>query len=258
MFDHLTLKQPIVLSVNILSTTDPYDILLQNKSLKLTELYDCVEAARHIASNSLTSLEPLETMTFKIGLNEEFLYFLKLQLIVNDASMTYYQTRSETLFEMFKSTDRQVRMLIETINAYFLLKSITSRKEKHSTLVQTSIHCLKGFIESYLQEDFEKEPLKTSKETLTNELESFLTKCKLSSNFEVEQCKYCQEKIDGSLLCPNNHQLARCSITKLQLPLEPGNSCSNCHCCVMDVSTLKEIIQKEDFYCLFCDQQFKI
>lgn len=256
MFDHLVLKQPLCLSVNILSSTDPYDMLLKNESFKLTDMHDCVEAVRHIATNSLTTLAPLESMKFTVEFSEEFLYYLKIQLLSYDASMTYYQTRSESLFEMFKTKDQQTRLLIETINAYFLLNSIISRKEKHSKLVVTSSICLKKFIEEYLQVEFEKDPFKTAKESLTNELKALLKKCKTLRDEETnEQCNFCQGKLNGGRICNNNHSTVRCSITKLQLPLSSKTICSNCQCCINDLTILKEITKKTEFFCIFCDRR---
>lgn len=256
MFDHLVLKQPLCLSVNILSTTDPYNMLLKNPTFKLTGLYDCVEAVRHIAINNLETLAPLEAMSYKIGFSEEFLYFLKIQLIANEASMTFYQTRSESFFEMFKTNAEQMRMLIETINAYFLIRSIALRKEKHSNLTQTSIRCLKAFIESYIQVEFVKEPLKTAKEALTNELEGLFVNWENSSHIEAEKCNICQEELNEGLVCRNNHEIVRCVITKLQLPLCANNFCSNCQCSIHDLLTLKTITEREEFFCPFCDCQF--
>lgn len=249
------MKQPMTISINMLtSTNDPHKILLANPDRKLTKYQDCVEAVRYTGTLKLDSLSVLE-VDYDIGLTEEFLYHLKLQLIIIGAKLVYYQMRSDTLYDMFKDSERSVKKLIEVINAYFLLEIIL-KKNVLSSRCKTSMCGLRNYLNSYLNETITKEPFQTAQTTIRNDLTSMLEKCK-TVQFEPEKCFYCQENIESEQLnCPQNHQFHRCIITKLQVPITSRNYCQNCNCCVVDLETLKEITGKDENLCMFCDRYF--
>lgn len=199
MFDHLELKQPLCVSVNLHPFNDPYQMLLENESLKLTDYYDCVEAVRFIGSKKVDSLSPLESMNYRISMSEEFLYYLKIQLLSVRAKVVYYQSRSDTNFSVFLETEKDIKMLIEVMNVNFLLKFIISKKKKFSEQAQLSIRCMCNFIRNCLN-CIHKEPYKTAQEILKIELEVLLAKCQPLTNVAPEICSYCEGTIDKEKL----------------------------------------------------------
>lgn len=258
MFDHLELKQPLCVSVNTLPFNNPYQMLLENESLQLTDYYDCVEAVRYIGSSNIQTLTPLESMDYRIAMSEEFLYYLKIQLLTVKSKSVYYQSRSATNFTRLQQTEKSIKKLIEVMNAHFLLKFIVAKKKKLSEKAQLSIRCICNFIRLYMLEEVEKEPFKAAQEILKSGLEALMNKCKISTTIEPEVCSYCDGIIDkGNLTCEHGHQLNRCVITKLQLPITTNSICSICDCCVMDRDTLKSVTGKNSqFLCPYCDRQF--
>lgn len=258
VFDHLELKQPICVSVNMLPFNCPYQMLLENESLQLTDYYDCVEVVRYTGSIKCDSLEPLETMKYRIAMSEEFLYYLKLQLLTVNSKVLYYKSRSEKNYLKQLQTTKPIKKLIEVINAYFLLKFIASKRKKLSEQAQLSIRCLCNFIRDYISEKFEIELFKTTQDILKSDFEAQLAKCKISTSLDSEICSYCDAIINKDhLVCEAGHQLNRCVLTKLQIPITINNACSNCYCCVLDLDTLKKVTGKSSsFLCPFCDQKF--
>ena len=248
--DHLTIKQPLCLSLNLFSLNSPYKILINNDSLKLTEFFDCVEAVRFIGSKRLETLQVLEAMDYEIALNAEFIYYLKVQLIVIDAKQIYYQTRSDSILELMRETELSIRQIIEVINAFIILKST-------KTTHKTAVRCLANFIRNYINEEILKEPFKTAQLTFKSELQELLINLPETIIGSAEVCLYCAENIDtDKLTCSENHQMARCAITKLLLPLSAKSFCSICNCSVMNLATLREITGNSDILCPYCDGRF--
>lgn len=235
-------------------------MLLKNESLQLTDFYDCVEAVRIVGSTQPETLVLLESMKNTVALSEEYLYYLKIQLIAIDAKLTFYQTRSDLSFETKMETRTSMQKLIEVINISFLLKDIASKKMKLSEQAELSTRCFSYFIRNFLDEKFTKEPLITAQEKLRSDLEQLVEKCKISSSLEPEICLYCLDVIqDGKLFCELNHKLARCVITKLQIPIGTNNFCLNCNCGIIDLDTIKSVTgRSQNLLCPFCDQSFVI
>lgn len=257
MFDHLVLKQPNLISVNVFSLHDPHDILIENKSLQLTDYFDCMEAARYIGTTEIESLDKLESMKFEIKLSREFQYYLKIQLIVVNASkIVHYQQRSDLVFRQLQTKKTWLRRTIDVINGSALINSILSRKDKLSNAAGQSIHCLAKMIRSFLDDETANDPFTTFQATLKAELESLLAKCAaLKAKKSQELCLYCGDKIAvDKLTCKDNHEVSRCAITQLQNTFIANNICSECERCVTSLEILKEVTGKDEQLCPYCDR----
>lgn len=254
--DHLTLKQPLHVTVNLFSGTDPYKMLMENESLRLTEFQDCVEAVRFVGTSKLETMSPLSAMDYEIGLTDDFAYYLKIQLLVTNAKLVFYKTRSETIFEVTEDTQSSIKKIIEVIYAYKILKRLSPTK-KLSKISQLSIRCLSNFINCYINEEMIKQPFLLAQQTFEKDLIEVLiavNKSESLKGLKNELCYYCEESIDADkLTCSLNHQPVRCSITKLQLPAIVTSCCPRCNCNVMDLITLKEVTESDEQLCLYCD-----
>jgi hypothetical protein len=255
--DHLTLKQPIHISINQFSPNDPYKLLLENESLRLTDYHDCVELVRFVGSSNMESMVSLTAMNYDIGLTADFAYYLKIQLLVTKAKLTFYKTRSETVYEVTNERKQSIEKIIEVISAYCLLKNFVPKKNQ-SNLSQLSIRCLSNFIAGYVAEDIQSPPFNQAHAAFKEDLVSVLNKAKARAGFKgVEMCYYCDSSIEpDNLTCTANHQPPRCPITKLQLTAATSNRCSRCDCSVIDRVTLKEVTGKDDSTCIYCDGHF--
>lgn len=259
MYDHLVLKQPKLFSINVFSKNAPDVILMKNRSLQLTDFVDCMEAVRYIGILEIESLKKLESMSYKTELSRDFLYYLKLQLIVVKAKLVYYRIRSDTLHDRCKNSKTWLKKTIEVINSFFLIKSMLARKKKLSDASAQSICCLATTIQNFLNDETAKGQFITIQKTLRNELENLLTTYKGLKNLkDQETCLYCDETIEASqLMCKQNHEVSRCVITKLQIPIGMSNVCTDCNCGFIDQESLQEITEKEEQLCPFCDRFIK-
>lgn len=249
------MKQPITISVSLMtSMNDPYQILLENPSKRLTNFFDCVEAVRYLGVVKTDSLSALETECDP-ALTDEYIYHLKLKLIVISAKLSYYQRRSSRYFEVLKEQESSIMKVVDLIRALLLLQRMASREEL-SDRVQLSMHCLKNFIEITLKEENAQEPLKSAKEVIESSLKALIAKRKTPSPITPEVCFCCQEKIDKDrLTCPQDHQQNRCIITKLQIPILMNNRCEYCFCCTIDQQTLQELTEDVEQLCPYCDHR---
>lgn len=256
MFDHLVLKQPSIVSIGILSKNNPYQLLLENKSLRLTGMEDCVEVARFQGSFKLESLKDLEDMDYDIGLDEKFLYYLKIQLVVIGAKLIHYQTRSDSIYENLVNAMKAMRTTIAVIQAYFLLNSLVSQAIEQSVETQTSMRCLANRIRDFTLDDTLKEPFKSAQKGILPELAALLQKFEISPTIPPEICLYCDATIDKTkLMCDDKHHVNRCVITNLQVPVSVSHCCLNCNLPMADRNVLKEVTGKEEQFCAFCDRQ---
>lgn len=256
-FDHLVLKQPLCISINLFSKVDPSKILLNNATLKLTNFFDCVEAVRYVGSSKLESLESLEKMKLEVELSEKFLYYLKLQLIVLQAKVVYYRTRSAGAFAVVSEEYIAIKDLIEVVKTFLLLKSLVTLK-KSGEEIHRSMRCLVCILKDFLVKQITKEPFKTAQETFKADINALAVKCQLPNNLKAEKCLYCDEYIEtNKLVCNANHTISRCVITKLQLPVGLNNFCQNCNVSVMERKVLEKIIGKDEPLCPFCDRQLE-
>lgn len=249
------MKQPITISVNMLtSKNDPYQLLTDNPSRKLTNYYDCIEAVRYLGANKLDSLTALDT-NFDILLVEEYLYHLKLQLIIIDSKMIYYQKRSNSYYDVLREQELTIKKIITVVSAVSHLENLKLRKGKLTDQSQLSIRCLMNFIKMCLNEEDVQKSLKSAQDNIQRKFQILTKNCKISNFIKPETCIHCQEEISKeSLMCKLNHPVNRCVITKLQIPVSMDNRCMNCNCCTMDLKTLQELTENIVQLCLYCDR----
>ncbi|KAG5678507.1 hypothetical protein PVAND_008174 [Polypedilum vanderplanki] len=88
-FDHLTNKQPAQISVNLFTKYDPFQILMDNQSLKLTDYSDCMVAVRFIGASKLETLGH-RRLLLKIIANTKF-------------EMETFKSAAETLKTQFQA-----------------------------------------------------------------------------------------------------------------------------------------------------------
>lgn len=235
----------------LLTKNDPYKILFTNPTRKLTNYYDCIEAVRMCEPVKLAILQ----VKFNVALTEEFLYELKLHLIVVNAKLIYYQTRSDVIYETLVEEEIWLKKTVDLVCDYSLLKDL-SKREKLSNDCQLTMRCLVSSIKIYLSQEITKEVFKTFKETFRSELEGSLTSCEIPADLEPEICTYCQEIIaKDSLTCSEDHKTNRCIISKRQIPFSVNNFCSNCKTCAIDLKILKDVTGNYPL-CPYCDQPF--
>lgn len=251
------MKQPSCLYINYFSKNDPYEILIKNSSHQLTDYSDCLELIRYLGSVNVETLKPLEDMKYQVELSGKFLYYLKLQHLVEFSKQTYYSRRSECISEVFAEKSIMVLKTIKVIRSFFLLKVLISKQEKEKLpeIVLKSAKLLRTSLKLYLEDSFTAEPFKDAQSIFKEEFLNLIESSKFLEQLPKEMCSFCLEEIENDkLVCKSNHQMRRCIITKLQLSLTSNNVCK-CENGFTELETLKlvTINNKQFMLCPICD-----
>ncbi|KAG5678504.1 hypothetical protein PVAND_008171 [Polypedilum vanderplanki] len=262
-FDHLTNKQPAQISVNLFTKYDPFQILMDNQSLKLTDYSDCVVAVRFIGASKLETLGVLENMNYRIQLSDEFIYYLKLQLLVINIKYSFYKMRSNSISEMITRTKESILEILSVMHFFKLLQYLLSVKDlsqKQFVVIRSSSIAIKN----YCNTKFEMETFKSAAETLRTQFQALLKICDTKvekANLPPEVCHCCDENIaPNSLICSQNHKLKRCIVTNLILQIDSNSFCRQCRENVVQLETFSTIFgnsfENSRFYlCPFCDSK---
>ncbi|XP_070489765.1 uncharacterized protein [Chironomus tepperi] len=262
-YDHLINKQPNHISINLFVKHDPVQIILNNPTLRMTDYIDCIEAIRFIGSNKLETLGVLEQMDYDIAMNYKFLYYLKIQLLLINIKLIYYQMKSRNIFDIIDQSKESIGELIRVINTELLLNAMFKSKtltDAHYTVIRS----LKKLIIKYCNSVQDKEPFNTALETLKPQLFETLNICneKLKGKkVQPEMCSFCFEEIgDDQLECSSSHKLKRCVTTNLPVSLDCTNFCKQCRESVTSLEILSLIIEHplkfDIFLCPLCDLKF--
>ena len=203
-------------------------------------------------------------MPFTIDINNQFVYYLKLQLLVLNAQFTYYKTRSNLKVESIKETMDALRLTIEVIKAHQLLVELINlyhQASKTQDIVLESATALRNFIKYYHTLRFapDQADSKRIQLALWPKLEQLVNHSKFLEKTNLPNCEYCDGVIEkGKFFCKQNHQFARCCVTKLQLPLLHKNFCKQCQSQVQCEDILTEVVgfHHEFVMCPFCDIRF--
>ncbi|CAO1356997.1 unnamed protein product [Diamesa serratosioi] len=201
-YDHLVMKQPSCLYINLFTKNDPYTMLIQNANHQLTDYSDCLELIRYLGSINVETLKPLEEMKFQVELNGKFLYYLKLQQLVENSKQTYYSRRSEFISDVFAERSVMVLKTIKVIRTFFLLKVLVSKQEKEKLpeIVMKSAKLLRISLRIYLEDTFTAEPFKEAQSMFKEEFVNLIESSKLLEELPKEICSFCMEEIENDSL----------------------------------------------------------
>lgn len=236
---------------------------MNNPTLRMTDYIDCIEAIRFIGSNKLETLGVLEQMDYDIGITYKFLYYLKIQLLLINIKLIYYQMKSRNIFDIIDQSKASIGELIRVISTQLLLNVIlksTKLTEVHYTVIRS----LKKLITKYVNSVQDNEPFNTALKILKPQLLESLKICneKLKAKkIQPEMCSFCFEEISDDLLeCKSNHKLKRCVMTNLPVSLDCTNFCKQCRESVTSLEVLTLIIEDplkfDIFLCPLCDMKF--
>ncbi|KAL7050453.1 hypothetical protein ACKWTF_004087 [Chironomus riparius] len=262
-YDHLINKQPNHISINLFTKHDPVQIILNNPTLRMTDYIDCIEAIRFIGSNKLETLGVLEQMDYDIAITYKFLYYLKIQLLLINIKLIYYQMKSRNIFDIIDQSKVSIGELIRVINTQLLL-NVMFKSKTMTDVHYRVIKSLKKLIIKYCNSVQDKEPFNTALETLKPQLNETLKVCneKLKGKkVPAELCCFCFEELnDNQLECSSGHKLKRCATTNLPVSLDCTNFCKQCRESFTSLEILSLIIEDPSkfdiFLCPLCDLKF--
>jgi hypothetical protein len=236
------------------------EFLINNPSQRLTDYADLVETLRFTGSHNLEAIEEIAQMPHTLELNEKFFYYLQLQYISLNAKSIYYKTRSSTLCEIVEETIELLTDLLKTISSYFLLEHLLSVKSD-SPLYYGTLRSLENQIQHYCNKTIDRDPFKKTSVIFMPKLQNLLKQSKaIVKNVSLEVCTICFNSInEDQLECSQHHNLNRCLITNLLIPLECENYCGQCKTSVTWKKNFIELFHSETskfFFCPFCDSKF--
>lgn len=242
--------------MNLWPLNNPYEIIKNNRSGLLTDFADCVEAVRLQGTTSAESLEQLEDMNYEIQLDEAFVYYLKVQLLLVNTKMFYYIIRSQTILDIFKNSQRLMMELIKVVKSYLQLEKLL-KADVNEELNIAAIRAMKKFLIGYSRKIITTMPFKEASVAFKPIILDLVEKCK-SINIQAspEKCQICEELIyDEEETCSKDHQMKRCAITNLLIALDSKDYCSQCLVSVTSFENLKFLFENSNhcFVCPFCD-----
>lgn len=242
--------------INIFSDKNPHGLLLYNSSYSLNNYVDCCEAVRLLGMINLDSMVSLEQMDYEIEMSNAFAYYLKVQLMIVNTKVSYYGTKSQNILGIFMHSQENLMILIKVINIFQLLNRLLAVKNPNE-MVLTSMRAMKNYLSNSIQKSIEAQPFKLAIETLKPKIQKVIETCqKIKAQPAPEICEFCEELIEeNELVCSQNHEMKRCSITNLLIDLNCKNFCTQCLVSVTTLDILTNLFANStDYYfCPFCD-----
>lgn len=259
----MALREPGHIAVcHQLGGQNSLDLLLNNSTYKLAHMHDLCEAVRNAQlRNEKIFQNYLSTYPTEVALTDEYLYTLKVRLIVTSARSTGLRQKNRMIESGNLLGEYNIlKKFIFAIHSYTLLMRFNNKTiaKKLSAFQKLSAKChraaLQDFINLSIFDEYEK--IRTEFIQLIEKL--LIATDKFDDDKIIETCAYCDASIDRSTgFCNDQHELPRCCISLVQIPLNGQFQCSHCQLFALDDTIkLKQIMttQNDDVpMCPLCD-----
>lgn len=236
------------------------EILLNNPTHSLSGAQDLAEAIRNTQlRNDKIFKDYLDTYPGAIVCTDEYVYALKVRLIVTSARSTYLRqknrmTESGNLLGEYNI----LKKFISAIQSYSILLRLNKNTKKLTQFQIISAQCHRTSLLEFMNLSIfdEYEAIKVQFHPL---IEALLSASEGLDRRGVEKCAYCDEPIDRIKgICAQEHDLPRCCISMTQIPMMNQLQCVHCQSVALDdVGKLKQIIPSlnidESINCPICD-----
>lgn len=262
-YDHLVLRDPAHIAVcHHLGGLRSLEMLLNNHTYSLSGMHDLAEAVRSAQLRSDKLFHSyLNTLPSEIVCTSEYLYSLKVRLIVTSARSTYLRLKNRIMDSSNLLGEYDIlKKFIFAVRSYQALtyfNQLSDLKPFQILSAQCHRRSLREFVDMSIFEEYEiiKMQFHPAIELLLNETHTFDERL-------LEQCVYCNQPIEhGKEVCSENHELPRCCISMVQLPLMNERECTRCQIFALDdIEMLKlalpddvQIVDDDDLICPLCD-----
>lgn len=232
--------------------------------MKLTKLSDILEVVRYLSAkdhNLLQSYERSLDLTSEIGFSPKFNYHLKLSLILTGARYTYLRLRSNAEAEVTSNRIARLSQLLQIIRSFDILSSLT-KKSKPNSFEKNSGRCLRLTLLEYIKSKPVTDEFQKIYDVLMPEMMILVQNSAKFGSRDIELCQVCDKSLDcESLVCEEGHISARCSITRVQLPMLMSRVCPQCKKCAWnDLDDLRMVVGEKDdlLLCPTCDISFEV
>lgn len=242
-YDHLVLREPAIITVcHQLGGLEAFERLSNNPTKSLSKYHDLAEAVRCAQlKNDKLFRNYLKNAPAEIVCDNDYLYSLKIRLIITSARSTYLKQKSRITESANLLGEYDIaKRFIFAIRSYQTLSLFLKKKKKLNDLQIISAQChrvyLKDFVELSIFDEYEAVKVK-----FHPAIETILAETSCFDGRILEKCTYCEESIDvGKSVCNNEHEFPRCCITQLQIPMMTQRQCLRCHLfAIDDMETLK-------------------
>lgn len=261
--DHLRTRQPLNVTLCRLASSNPIEQLLSSPRKSLSNSNDYAELLRYLGAKDpklLQSYEQSIDLSQNIGFTKDFIFLIKLSVIIAGSRYTYFRLRSKAEADVsLKRMDRLCQIL-EIVRAFNILSCLNQKKEC-TPLEKLAGRCLRLSILQYVATKPATEQFLKMYDVFTPELMVLVQNSEKFALGEVEKCAVCDKSLEmDSLSCKDGHSGIRCSITKVQIDNLTPRTCLQCQRCIWnDTGELKKIVgdKEELLLCPLCDTSFE-
>lgn len=239
--------------------------MLANESLNLTHAYDLAELVRCTQEKGDDVYqEYLSKTPDDICVTDAYLYLLKVRLVVASARSTYLRQKyrlkeSNQLLGEYEI----VRRIVCVIWAIRSLEHLKGQRGELSTFQMEAAHGLRAFLRTFLEMD-----VTNVCETLVKRFHTtvyfLLSKTDRFDQFPPVSCVYCDQTIEvAKLVCADGHEMPRCFISQVQVPLLNRRYCVRCQVAIIDDLELLQQVMDErklegEICCPLCDAEIDL
>lgn len=262
-YDHLALREPgHVALCHQLGGQRALDQLLANSTNKLAGMHDLCEAVRNAQlRNEQIFHTYLSTYPPEIAFTDEYMYALKVRLIVASARSTVLRLKNRMIESgNLLGVYNILKKFIFAMHSYTLLMRFNSKANanKLTPFQKLSAKCHRAALQDFLNlcifDEYEK--IRSEFVQLVEKL--LIATEKLDDDKIIETCAYCDAPIDRRTgVCDDEHDLPRCCISLVQIPLNGQYQCAHCQVFALDdTMKLKQIMPTQSDnvpVCPLCD-----
>lgn len=238
--------------------------MLANRSLKLTRVYDLAELVRCTQEkHDEVFQEYLSKMLEDICVTDEYLYSLKVRLVVTSGRSTYLRQKYRLKESSQLLGEYEVlRKIVFVIWAFRSLSHLGGQREQLTEFQTQAAHGLRAFLYVFLQMD-----VTNVYESLIKRfrpiVELLLTETEHFDELPPVSCVYCDQPIElDKLTCADEHDMPRCCLSQVQLPLINRRYCERCQVAVNDdIELLQQVTgetETERVCCPLCDVEIDV
>lgn len=255
------LREPANVTVcSHLSGLESLNLLQSNPTKSLAHCHDLAEAVLCAQlKNDKLFRDYIETPPDEIECNNDYLYSLKIRLIVTSARSTYLRQKNRMIESGNLLGEYDIaKRFIFAIQSYQVLSLFKKTKTELNALQLVAAQChrfsLRDFIELSIFDEYD-----VIKKRFHPAIESILSATECFDGCVAEGCSYCEEPIEfGKNMCNDEHDLTRCCITRTQVPLMNQQQCVRCQLVAIDDMDILKLFPNVseidgDLICPLCD-----
>lgn len=236
------------------------DMLLNNSAYNLLNTQDLAEAIRNAQLRSDNVFESyLSIYPPEVVMTDEYIYSLKVRLIVTSARSTYLRQKNRLLESgNFLGEYNILKKFIFAIQSYKLLIRFKTNYKKLSQFEKLSAQYHRASLKEFINLDIfeEYEAIRIEFRALIEKL--LIAMDKFNDDWVDEMCAYCDEPVDrDTSVCGSKHELPRCCISLVHIPMDGQHQCQQCQSVALgDTAKLKLIMPtqcNDQPICPLCD-----